>query len=67
MFGRSDLSDGGGVYWVMTAVVFVLGVGLLAYGVGGVTDVIDWRLPPVAYFAVAIVLFVYAAFLFRRL
>ncbi|WP_424016929.1 hypothetical protein ACOZ4N_13720 [Halorientalis pallida] len=66
MLGRS-VADDSGVRWAMAAVVFVLGVGLLAYGVGRSTGAIDWRLPPIAYFAVAVVLFAHAAFQFRRL
>ena len=67
MLGRSTATDGPGVHWAMAAVVFVLGVGLLVYGVGRSTGALDWRLPPVAYFAVAVVLFAHAALQFRRL
>ncbi|SDF33020.1 hypothetical protein [Halorientalis regularis] len=66
MLGRSG-TDASGVRWAMATVVFVLGVGLLAYGVGRSTGALDWRLPPVAYFAVAVVLFAHAALQFRRL
>ena len=66
MLGRSTVTDESGVHWLSAAVVFVLGVGLLAYGVGRSTGALNWQLPPVAYFAVAIVLFAHAALQLRR-
>lgn len=50
----------------LAGVQLVVGVGLLAYGVGRLTDTVTYELPAAGYFLASIVMFAYAALLVRR-
>jgi len=54
---NNDTEDGGGI---ASIVLFVVGVALLALGIGNLTDVVGYQPPAVVHFVVAAVMFAIA-------